>query len=186
MPKDPIDYSKTIIYKIVSGDSVYVGSTCNFRSRKCDHKKNCNSEKYKDHNLKVYQIIRANGGWENAEMTPIELFPCNSSIEARIREEHWRKELQAEMNSLRAYRSEEDLKQDYEKVRDEKLEYLKKYNEEHKEKITKQRKQYREERREEIAEKHKQTFTCECGSICRINDKNRHFKSKKHQTFMHK
>jgi hypothetical protein len=164
MPKDPIDYSKTIIYKIVSGDSVYVGSTTDFKSRKCSHKSACNNEKDKYHNQKVYQLIRANGGWKNCEIIPIELFPCNSSIEARIREEHWRKELQAEMNSQKAYRSEEDLKQDLKQN-------YKKYCKEHK---------------EEISEKKKQLFTCECGSICRIDDKNQHFKTKKHQTFMHR
>ena len=51
MPKIPIDYSKTIIYKIVCNDlsikECYVGHTINMTKRKCCHKSTCNNEKDK-------------------------------------------------------------------------------------------------------------------------------------------
>ena len=43
MPKDTIDYSNTIIYKIYCNDSsvtdIYIGHTTNFIKRKYQHKK---------------------------------------------------------------------------------------------------------------------------------------------------
>jgi len=67
MPKTPIDYSKIVIYKIVCNDlnikDVYVGSTTDFRKRKNAHKTHCCNVDSRDYNLKVYTIIRANGGW---------------------------------------------------------------------------------------------------------------------------
>ena len=72
MPKTPIDYSKTIIYKIVCKDlnvkDVYVGHTTDFIRRKRQHNSVCNCETSLRHNLKVYQLIRDSGGWENWSM----------------------------------------------------------------------------------------------------------------------
>ena len=56
MPKNEIDYSNTIIYKIVCKDEkisdLYVGHTTNFVKRKCLHKNSCNNLNNK---LKIYQ-----------------------------------------------------------------------------------------------------------------------------------
>ena len=55
MPKRAINYSKTIIYKLVCNDEnvseFYVGSTTDFTRRKYEHKNRCksttdNSKKY--------------------------------------------------------------------------------------------------------------------------------------------
>jgi len=65
MPKTPIDYSKTIIYKIehIENDEfVYVGHTTCWDKRKCLHKFNCLNERSKKYNLKLYQMMRENGG----------------------------------------------------------------------------------------------------------------------------
>ena len=65
------DYSKTIIYKLINYDcpeSLYVGSTTNFTKRKQDHKKSSYNEKSKRYNLKLYEIIQKNGGWEHWHM----------------------------------------------------------------------------------------------------------------------
>jgi hypothetical protein len=43
----------------------YVGHTTDFTKRKNNHKKSCNNSKSKDYNLKVYDFIRKNGGWDN-------------------------------------------------------------------------------------------------------------------------
>ena len=67
MPKTPMDYSKCCIYKIehIENESlVYVGHTTNFVKRKGQHKNNSKNEKEKAFNLKLYQMIRCNGGWD--------------------------------------------------------------------------------------------------------------------------
>jgi hypothetical protein len=53
MPKENIDYSKTIIYKIVCKDvnikDCYVGSTTNFTNRKGQHKNIAINDTVKSH-----------------------------------------------------------------------------------------------------------------------------------------
>ena len=143
------DYSKTIMYKIVCNDlnvtDCYVGHTINMTKRKCGHKTCCNNKKHKAHNLKIYQIIRENGGWENWSMLLVEKFPCKDKHEACKRERELYEELGAKMNTLRPYRTQEEHKQ-YDK------QYLKKYREEHKE----EHKEYHKEHKAELNEKKKQ------------------------------
>ena len=103
------DFSKLVIYKIRCNDPLiidfYVGSTTCFKNRKNQHKTDCEKG-----TQKIYQTIRENGGWSNWTMVEIEIYPCNSSVEARIREEYWRNELQASLNMYRAYCSEQERK----------------------------------------------------------------------------
>jgi len=92
MPKKNIDYSNTIIYKIycknTTVNDIYVGHTTNFIKRKYQHKIACNKLDYK---LKIYNIIRSNGGWENWDMTEIATYNCKNHTEARIKEqEHYK------------------------------------------------------------------------------------------------
>ena len=69
MPKNPIDYSNTLFYKIVCNDlnikECYVGHTTSFRKRKTVHKNTCNNPNVECHNMPLYKFIRANGGWDN-------------------------------------------------------------------------------------------------------------------------
>ena len=91
MPKINIDYSKTVIYKIVCNDEnvdyLYIGSTTNFTKRKTNHKSICNNINNVNHNQKKYIEIRNNGGWENFKMIEVEKYPCNDNREAEAREE---------------------------------------------------------------------------------------------------
>ena len=61
MPRIPIDYTKTIIYKTVCNDlnitGCYVGHTTNFVQRKNQHKTICLNEKKKHYNYKLYKTI---------------------------------------------------------------------------------------------------------------------------------
>ena len=41
-------------------------------------------------------------------MIPVEEYSCENSVQARIREEHWRLSLNADMNSFRCFRTEDD------------------------------------------------------------------------------
>ena len=78
MPKESMDYSKCIIYKIqhINNDELlYVGHTTNFNKRKYNHKSSVNNEKGNLYNLKLYQMIRENGGWDNFNMIVIKEFP---------------------------------------------------------------------------------------------------------------
>ena len=189
MPKTPIDYSTTIIYKLVKNDdydnaNIYIGSTTDFIKRKYSHKKSCNNEKEKAHNNKKYQYIRNNGGWECFNMIEVEKYPCNDSNEAKAREEYWRSHFNAQLNTIRAYTTEE-----------QKLEYLKEYYEQNKDKLLEQHKDYYKQNRNKLLEQHKvysreyyeqnkdkllEKITCECGCIIRKDSLIRHQKSQKH------
>jgi len=109
MPRQEIDYFKTVIYKIVCIDleigDCYVGSTTDFRKRKNQHKTHCGTK-----NLKLYQFINSNGGWDNWDMIEIEKFPCMDSNEQRRRERYWIEELKAELNIRRAITTIEEDK----------------------------------------------------------------------------
>jgi len=104
MPKTNIDYSKTVIYKIVCNDEnvdyLYIGSTTNFTKRKNCHKSCCNNINNKSYKQKKYVQIRENGGWENFKMIEVEKYPCNDNREAEARKEVIRLELKANMNTF--------------------------------------------------------------------------------------
>ena len=106
MPRLNVDYSKTTIYKIQHNEDetlLYVGHTTNFNNRKSKHKNACKNESDKNHNLKVYRMIRENGGWDCFSMTKIEDFPCENGRDAEAREDQLMRELRANMNSVRAF-----------------------------------------------------------------------------------
>lgn len=101
MPKQNIDYSNTVIYKIYCRDSsvkdVYVGHTTNLEYRKYSHKIACNNFNNK---LKIYEVIRSNGGWDNWDMVEIAKYCCKNLTEARIKENLHYEELQSSLNSI--------------------------------------------------------------------------------------
>ena len=105
MPRLPIDYQKTLHYKIVCNDltvqHVYNGATTDFTRRKAQHKdycRNVSNKTTKLYNMKIYTIIREHGGWDNWTMVLLEHHPCNSKLESSIRERYWYEELQSTMN----------------------------------------------------------------------------------------
>ena len=104
MPKNEIDYSHTIIYKIYCKDQsisdVYVGHTTSFIKRKYQHKLSCNNL---NNNLHIYKIIRENGGWDNWEMVEIDCYNCKNSEEARIKEQQHYEVLKCSLNSVPPY-----------------------------------------------------------------------------------
>jgi len=104
MPKKDVDYSNTIIYKICCKDEsitdVYVGHTTNFIQRKYAHKIASNNL---NNTLKIYNVIRLNGGWENWDMVEIAKYSCKDSIEARIKEQEHYNIMKACLNSCPPY-----------------------------------------------------------------------------------
>jgi hypothetical protein len=104
MSKNNVDYSNTIIYKIYCKDKnindVYVGHTTNFQARKYQHKLAC---KNSNCCLKIYKIIRENGGWNNWDMEEIARYNCYNLEEAKIKEQKHYEELNATLNSCPPY-----------------------------------------------------------------------------------
>ena len=152
MPRLPIDYSRTVIYRISCNDLpefIYIGSTTDFVNRKRMHKKDSIIKDFK-----LYQTIRENGGWDNWRMFIIEEYSdCTNNIEQRIREQKWIDELNANLNMLKAYTSEEQKKfyhKEYQK------EYRKEYIEQNREKLLQKMKEYREQNREKINQRNKE------------------------------
>jgi len=160
MPRLPIDFKKSVIYKIVNADEslIYVGSTTDFRKRKAQHKKCCNNEKYKQSSLHVYQMIRDNGGWDSFTMIPIKEFPCENKIQLVIEEERNRKELKANLNKYKAHRTEDEQVEENKKKckvyrethKAENEAYTKAYREIHKAEIKEQKKAHYQEHKEQI------------------------------------
>lgn len=144
-----------IMYRITAGDYTYIGHTMDFTQRKTQHKSACKTEE-----SKVYQMIREVGGWDNCEMVPIEEYDCEGQLQARIREEYWRREYNANMNLRRAYRTEEERIEDCKKS----------YN------------TYVEANKEKVKTIHK----CDCGGKYTHLHIRRHEKSKKHLEYLAK
>jgi hypothetical protein len=155
MPKQAIDYSKTIIYKIehtIDKSLLYVGHTTDYTKRKYGHKTSCICEKSKVYHLKVYQMIRDNGGWNMFQMLEIKKFPCQDSKEACAEEERVRVELKATMNDVRAFvfEKEKEKKEYRETHKKEKQEQDREYREANQEKIKANKKQYHIDNRERL------------------------------------
>ena len=90
MPKSVIDYSNTIIYKIICKDpsitDLYIGHTTNFTQRKYYHKQTCGNINSTYYNLKLYKKIREHGNWSNWKMLIVSCYNCNSYLEAKQQE----------------------------------------------------------------------------------------------------
>jgi hypothetical protein len=123
MPKKEIDYSKSLIYKIqhvTNQELLYVGSTTNFTKRKASHKERCNNDKEWNtkYNLKLYKMIRENGGWSQFKCIVVKEFPCKNRDELLLEEDIVMRELKTNMNKVRAsITREEHLEYQRQKMR---------------------------------------------------------------------
>ena len=151
MVRGNVDYQKGIIYTIKSGDSIYVGSTTNFRARRSQHK---NAIKNKP--TKIYQTIRDNDGeWE---MKPYQLFPCNSKVELEIQEEKVRQKLTADLNCKSCSGLDKEHRKEYSKeYYQQNKEQYKEYYQQNKEQV-KQNDKERYERNKEQFKKHDKEY----------------------------
>ena len=186
MPKVPVDYAKTIIYILVhfndlNNENVYVGHCTNMTKRKCQHKTTCCNPNDKKHNLKVYQFIRENGGWDQWEMILVEKYPCDNVDQARARERYWKRELNATLNTYEPGRTSKEWFDDNKEILAEKAKIYYRENIENKSNYDKER---YNNLKEEIAEKNKEKTTCECGSVFRKCTIARHHNTKKHQEWV--
>ena len=213
MPLSAVDYSKIVIYRIFSDshEFVYVGSTCNFRARKGQHKSRCNNPNSPKYDFKLYSTIRENGGFENWKMLQIEEYACENKRQAEKREQYWIDFYKPQLNTYKAFGCE--TKQEYNKQyytehaveikqyhieHAEKIkEYQKQYHIEHKEQkkqyyiehaeeIKEQQKQYLIEHAEEIKKQQSESIQCVCGSVCRKDRMSKHNRTLKHLAFIEK
>jgi hypothetical protein len=160
------DYTRAKIYKIVDNttDNIYIGSTCEptLARRLAKHKSCYNGYKNgKGNFVTSFEIIK-NG---NYNIILIENVQCNNRDELRSRERFYIDSLPC-VNKNTPGRS--------------KNEYDKEYREINKEKIMEYKKEYYNINKEKIKEHQSIPWQCECGSLCRINEKSSHLKSLKH------
>jgi len=80
--------------------------------------------------------------------------------------------------------NKDKIKEEHLKYREDNIEYYKKYREDNKDKIKEQLLKWRENNRDKLKDKRKEKINCECGSICGINDKARHFRTLKHMEYI--
>jgi hypothetical protein len=143
MPRKPIDYSKSVFYKIVCKDltikDLYVGSTTNFKTRKSQHKSSCNTNEDKHYNIKVYTFIRDNKGWDNWDMIMIHRQSCNDELESRKIERGFMETLNATLNSNVPGRS---LKEYMDLTKDRRIARLEIYKNNNVEKISEKKKEW--------------------------------------------
>ncbi len=183
-------YENAVIYKLVHKNdqdnlNIYIGSTTNFRGRKCQHKSACNNENNDIcYNLTVYKYIRNNGGWQEWEMVAVEIYPCDCKRELEIRERYHIESLKPTLNKQFPTRG---MKEYYEDNREKYLEYFKEYRENNREKTKEYYednrekrleyfKEYREVNKEKISEK----VTCECGCEITKSNLSNHKKTQRH------
>jgi len=122
---------------------IYIGSTDSLNKRMIKHKSECN----KSNQQKIYKIIRENGGWENWTYDILENMECND-LEARQREEYHRKRLEANMNSQRAFQTQEEkIEQNREKGQ--------KWYENNQERAKENNKNWKMKNKERVKEKNK-------------------------------
>jgi hypothetical protein len=211
MPRQNVNYEKTLIYKLVCNDlevkEIYVGQTTNFRNRKDTHKRSCRNKKGKKYNLKVYQFIRANGGWESFSMIEIKKFPCTDSNEAKKRERYWIESLMATLNCQIPSRTQSEwILDNKEKIaeyhknlylanKEQIAEHHKNYNLANKEKLAEHSKIYREANKIKMAEKNKLVYLadrerrneksdCPCGGRYTQQNKLTHSKTMAHLAYL--
>ena len=199
------NYQNSVIYKIQHNDNeslCYIGSTCNFKCRKNQHKTVCMNENDKGHNYKLYQMIRENGGWDSFKCVVIEEYPCETKRQLNIREEEYRVNFNANMNSQKAFRDIKEYEKQYRKENKDKIkeynkqyrmentdkikEHMEEYRKENADKIKEQRKEYNKVNVEKIKEHKREIIVCECGCDVKRANLSRHRKTNKHLDIMTK
>ena len=172
------NYSKSCIYMIKKQDdfnneNIYIGSTCNFTRRKHKHKTTCNNENDKDYNLKLYQYIRENDGWDAWVMTKIIDYHCNNKSELNIMERNYIDSYKSTLNCQIPTRTR---KERYNDNKDKILKQQKQYKNDNKEKLSKYKKEHYEANKDKILEK----VICDnCGCESSKWNLERHKKSQK-------
>jgi len=140
------NYQNGKVYVIVSSidrNIKYVGSTCDSLSKRLYNHRAC-SKQDRCKNSKIYKYFLENG-WEKAEISLLETYPCNSKQALLMKEREWKDRLNPVLNIRNPYMSEQEQK-----------EYENNYNK--KPQVIEKRKKHYNENRAQIMEKHKQYY----------------------------
>jgi len=139
------------IYAIVCKDTtiaeVYVGSTNNLERRIWEHKSNCCNKNRNKYNLKVYQFIRDNGGFDNFKFIVLEHYKGEREDLHQL-EQVWYNTFPKEL-LLNTQYPKRSIK-----------EYCKEYYQENKEQIKEYREEYYEKNKEELNRKASVKIPC--------------------------
>ena len=195
MPKSKMSYNDMVIYKICCKDlnitDIYVGHTCNLSKRRWHHKNCCENETGK-YNMKVYQFIRKNGGWNNWDVIEVDKCPCLDFEEATKIERYYIETLNATLNMVIPTRT---TKEYYYANKEERLANHKKWVNENADKVKQYTIEYREKNKERILERDRQCsklyreknkeqiyekIQCECGCLITKTGLTKHKTSQKH------
>ena len=161
-----MDYKNGKIYTIRSHqtEDFYIGSTTQPLSKRLYFHK-VNYKYYinkKFHYLSSFEIVKYN----DCYIEVLEEYPCDNKQQLTKREGEL---IRCENNCVNK-RIEGRTRQEYLEV--------------NKDKINELQREYNKQNKDKIKERKRQPFTCECGSIVRIDGKLEHLKSKKHQRFL--
>ena len=174
-------YENGVIYMIKhktdDTKEYYIGSSYDFKNRCSTHKSNCNNEKSKDYNLKVYQYIRENGNWNEWTIVKLYDYPCKNKNELHLEEQIAVKEYKSKLNSRVPARTQKEYCIDN---KDKILEQRKEYRNNNKEKIAQKDKEYRNNNKEKILERLSMKINCDiCNAIVSKGKMARHKRSQK-------
>lgn len=189
---------KGVIYEIRCKDDTisdsYIGSTCNFKRRKTQHRISCNNPNNKNYNSRTYIFMRENGGFNNFEFHILEELEYENRIELLKRERYWIEIKKSSLNILLPSRTQKEYGKQwrennkdyqneyYENNKDKLNEKMKEWRENNKDKLKEYKKEYNENNKEKINEKQKEKIQCDlCGSIITRVNLSRHKKSIKCQ-----
>jgi hypothetical protein len=142
------DYSKGKIYKIVADTDEeykpYVGSTIEELSRRmAGHRGNYKGWKKGGTNCSSFDLFER-FGIENCHIVLLEEYSCDSKMKLLMKEREWFDKIK-NCNKYKPFISKEEL-----------VEYMKEYREEHKEELVEYMKEYYDANKEIIAEKKKE------------------------------
>ena len=115
------NFNQARIYKITCNlptiNEIYIGSTANYEERCIKHRTHCHNVNHPSYGYKVYNYIRANGGFGNFTIDVIEHYPCANKTAMRIREQYWIDEYKPTLNNNKAYITADELKEWHQKYR---------------------------------------------------------------------
>ena len=155
-----------VIYKISCNDSnitdCYIGSTTDVKQRMRSHKSDCNNTNSKGYKLRVYQFIRANGGWNNWTTTILDEFISNSKFERLQKERDWIQYIKPKLNITTPANFQIDGL----------------YN------MSEWGKEWYKQNKDKILERQNTKHICNCGTTCSVVNKSRHIRSKQHQQYL--
>lgn len=105
MPASKIDYSKTLIIKIVSKDlknkQFFLDYCQGLQNKLVSLKKQCNDEKHKKYNSDMNKFIRENGGFSNFDVIVIEEYKeCENKSQALLRLRYWYDKIEKESKTV--------------------------------------------------------------------------------------